>query len=212
MFDRGIPQTAVGGAIGLFLTVIVQGSGYLPQNILVTLAGGGVLAALAYTVHLVLSDGGGRIAGSIYAPSGERTKYTPTFSHIEALEARGDLEGAARAWDEACLEQPGSAMVLVRAADFRLRTLKDAVAAHDLYRRARALDTSSTDLRRYISQKLVDLYLGPLHDRGRAMTELRRLIDTFPDTVEAESAREVLMRMKAEDLGQTNDDARRPAV
>ncbi len=202
LFDRGIPQTAVGGAIGLVLTQVVQGSGLLPGSVFVTLAGGGVLAALAYTIHVVFSDGGGRLAGSIYAPSGERTKYTPTFSHIDALEARGDLEGAARAWADACLEQGDNAMVLVRAADFQLRTMKDPQAAHELYRRARALDTSSTDLRRYISQKLVDLYLGPLYDRGRAMAELRRLIDTFPDTGEADAARQTLAGLKADDRRQ----------
>ena len=50
MFDRGIPQTALGGALGLFLTVIVQTSGYLPQNFLVTLAGGGKRVIVAIDV------------------------------------------------------------------------------------------------------------------------------------------------------------------
>ena len=43
---------------------------------------------------------------------------------------------------------------------------------------------------------LVDLHLGPLEDEGRALVELRRLIDGFPGTREAEMAREALAKLK----------------
>ena len=53
-------------------------------------------------------------------------------------------------------------------------------------------------LQRYASQKIIDLLLGPLGDRGRAMTELRMLIDRHPASREAEGAREALRNLKAE--------------
>jgi hypothetical protein len=42
----------------------------------------------------------------------------------------------------------------------------------------------------------VDLYLGPLNDRGRALVELRRLVETYPDRREAQFARDAISRLK----------------
>jgi hypothetical protein len=50
----------------------------------------------------------------------------------------------------------------------------------------------------YASQRLIDLYLGPLQDPGRATVELRRLVERFPDTPDAAGARAALERLRAE--------------
>jgi hypothetical protein len=63
---------------------------------------------------------------------------------------------------------------------------------------ARSLPGAKPELKRYTSQKIIDLLLGPLGDRGRAMAELRMLIDRYPTSREAEGAREALRRLKAE--------------
>src|SRR5690606_14091577 len=123
---------------------------------------------------------------SVYSPSGDTTAYTPTFSHIEALEIRGDLDGAAEAWAVEVAQAPDHMLTVIRAADFHLRARKDADAAMELFVRARTIGTGTPDLRRYVQQKIVDLYLDQLRDDGRAMVELRRLIDGFPGTREAE--------------------------
>jgi hypothetical protein len=49
---------------------------------------------------------------------------------------------------------------------------------------------------RYVSQKLIDLYLGPLAGEGRALVELRRLIERHPGTREAEGARSAIAGLK----------------
>lgn len=195
--ERGIPQGVFVGALGLMFTAMLQARDHLPQGILVTLAGGVVAGALAMWINRALISGSGRAATAIYAPSGNTTAYTPTFSHIETLEIRGDLDGAARAWDEAIAEDATNTLVRVRAADFHLRARRDHMTAARLYREARDIGTPNDDLRRYIAQKLVDLYLGPLADEGKVMGELRRLIDAFPGTREADSAREALAKLKA---------------
>lgn len=198
LFERGIPQAAFAGALGFVFTALMQARGLVPGGALVTLMGAGVGAFMGWGVNRLLLSGSARVATTIYAPSGKSTAYTPTFSHIETLEVRGDLDGAARAWEETIAEHPDNALVRVRAADFHLRRRSDAVRAVELYRAARDLGTANEDLRRYIGQKITDLYLGPLKDEGRAMGELRRLIDSFPGTREAEAARDALAAIKTD--------------
>ncbi len=185
------------GGVGLIFTVLLQGKGYIPFNPFVTVLGVVAFFYIGKTIARTLLNTSARMASGIYSPDGASTAYTPSFSHIEALEIRGDLAGAAEAWQVAVQDAPSSALTLVRAADFHLRARKDAAAALDLYVRARALGTGNDDLRRYVQQKLVDLYLGPLADEGRALVELRRLIDGFPGTREAEGARAALAELKA---------------
>ena len=196
LFHSGYVHGAIVGALGLFFTVLLQARGHLPAHPLITLAGGVAGFGIGTGIARALLGAGARAAGSIYAPAGNSTAYTPTLSHIEALEVRGDVDGAAEAWELEIHEHPESAMLLVRAGDFHLRLRKDPATALTHYQRARALGTGTTDLRRYVQQKLVDLYLGPLKDEGRAMVELRRLIDAFPGTREAEAARASLAGLK----------------
>ena len=65
----------------------------------------------------------------------------------------------------------------------------------------REIPGASRELVRYAQTKIVDLYLGPLKDEGRALVELRRLIEGFPGTHEAEQARAALARIKTERAG-----------
>lgn len=197
IIERGYVQGLVTGGAGLIFTALLQGKGYIPANPLITILG----VVFFFNLGAFIARGVGKLSGnaasSLYTPSGDSTAYTPTFSHIETLVIRGDLDGAATAWEVALLENPTNAGVLVKSADFHLRERKDPGAALPLYQRARQLNTGGEDLRRYVQQKIVDLYLGPLNDEGRAMAELRRLIDAFPQSREAEAAREALATIKA---------------
>ena len=199
--ERGIPQGILGGVIGLFFTGLLQARGLLPGGPFVLLLGGLVLGGIAWGLNYALLTGGERIATGVHMPSGNSTAYVPTFSHIEAIEIRGDLDGAAQAWADACVEHPTNALVWVKAGDFHLRLRKDPTAALAHFRVVRDLPGASEELVRYAHAKLVDLHLGPLADEGRALVELRRLIDRFPGTREAEQARATLARLKAERAG-----------
>ena len=195
---RGIPQAALVGLLGFMFTGLMQARGMVPPGFHFTLLGAAGGAFIGWGINRALLSSGEKAAGSIYAPSGSTTAYTPTFSHIEALEVRGDLDGAARAWEEAIAEHPMNALVRVRVADFHLRTRKDPRRAAVHYREARELGTANSDLQRYIGQKLADLYLGPLRETGKGMIELRRLIEGFPGSREADGARVALAALKAE--------------
>ncbi len=192
----GTMHGVITAALGFFFTSLLQAKGYLPANLLITAAGGVVGFYIGRSIARLLFGAGASLVTSVYSPSGDTTAYTPTYSHIEALEVKGDLDGAASAWDAAVAENPGHHLTLVRAADFHLRLRNDPEAALERYQQARALGGGSADAKRYVQQKIVDLYLGPLRDEGRAMVELRRLIDAFPGTREAIGARDALAEMK----------------
>ena len=147
--------------------------------------------------HRLILRATGQAVERTLAPRGETTPYRPTFSDIETLEVRGDLAGAESAWAAALERHPGNAYVLMRAAEFHLRLKRDAAAALPLYDGILQAPDAGRELSRYAAQKLVDLYLGPLQDEGRAMVALRRLIDGFPDSREAAEGREALARLKA---------------
>jgi len=201
LLERGYVQGLVTGGAGLIFTVLLQGKGYIPANILVTLLGVCFFFLLGAFIARSVGNIAGNAASSLYTPSGDSTAYTPTFSHIDTLVIRGDLDGAATAWEMAILENATNAGVLVKAADFHLRERKDPATALTLYLRARQLNSGGDDLRRYVQQKIVDLHLGPLDDEGRGMSELRRLIDAFPQSREADAAREALAAIKAKREG-----------
>lgn len=187
----GLVTAGAGGIVVLFTGAPWQIA--VPALIIV-----GILGGLVQRTAIKVA---GKAALGVVAPSGDTTAYIPTFSHIEALEIRGDLDGAAKAWAEACAEHPRNALVHVKAADFHLRLRKEPVPALALYRTARDIPQASRELVRYAQSKIVDLHLGPLDDQGRALVELRRLIEAFPGTREAEEARTVLARLKAEREG-----------
>lgn len=180
MLEHGIPQGVVVGFAFSWLGFLGAVAGF-------------VVGVVVSTLLLRFS---GRFAGGIFAPSGSSTAYVPTHSHIDALIMRGDLDAAAAAWEQELVASGGSVGVLVKAADFHLRERNDAVRALDLFLLARAAGATTEDTRRYIQQKIVDIHLGPLADEGRALVELRRLIDAFPGTREASAARASLAAIK----------------
>ncbi len=201
LIERGIPQGILGGVIGLLFTGLLQGTGQLPGGALVLLLGGLILGGIAWGINYALISGSARIATGVHMPSGDTTAYVPTFSHIEAIEIRGDLDGAAQAWADACAEHATNALVWVKAGEFHLRRRNDPATALVHYRTVRDLPGASSELVRYALAKIVDLHLGPLADEGRALVELRRLIERYPDSREAEQARSTLARLKAERSG-----------
>ena len=147
-------------------------------------------------IGFALLEGAGRTAQAIYAPVGAGT-YAQTHSHIDALEARGEYRAAADAWEAVVVSQPLNAWPLIRAGELYARQLNDPATAVERFIHARDVVGITPELQRYASQKIVDLYLGPLADPGRAQVELRRMIVAHPGTREAEFAREAIAKLKS---------------
>lgn len=139
----------------------------------------------------------GTTAQQVYLP-GARGTYVPQYSHIDALEARGNYAGAVDAWEKVAIAEPRNPWPLVRAGELYLRTLKEPALALERFTLARSVDGIKGEVEMYASQKIIDLYLGPLDDPGRALVELRRFVERHAGTREAELARAALARLKVE--------------
>lgn len=192
-------HAAIGALYGLVFFGGVSKAG-LPgaPTFLAALAIGGVLGgSIGYVIGAVVLKSSGKAAESIYMPQATGS-YTKTHSGIDAMEAKGDLRDAVSAWDRVAIEDPGNPWPLIRAGELYSRKLGEPALALDRFQLARKIPGIHPEQQRYAVQKIIDLYLGPLDDRGRALVELRRLIEEHPGTREAVHAREALTRLKAQ--------------
>ncbi|MFI5311198.1 MAG: tol-pal system YbgF family protein [Gemmatimonadales bacterium] len=176
------------------ITASVAGIVFQAPLTLVLIAAGGSFV-LGKVVVLTLAGTSGRAAQSVYAPAAAGG-YAHTHSNIDAMEARGDFGGAAAAWEAVSVSEPKNPWPLIRAGELYLRELGEPATALERFRLARATPGLTPEQHRYVTQKMIDLYLGPLADEGRALAELRRLADAHPGTREAEGARAAIRRLK----------------
>lgn len=182
---------------GLVVGVVVL---VLTWSLVLTVVGAIGGFAVGKVIGLVLLGSSGRAAQVIYAPAAAG-RYADTHSNIDALEARGDFRGAVNAWEAVAVSEPSNPWPLIRAGELYLRALAEPATAVERFRHATGLPGISPEQHRYASQKVIDLYLGPLRDEGRAMVEMRRLIDHHPQSREAEGARAAIRRLKSERHG-----------
>jgi hypothetical protein len=198
--QRGGIGTAAATVLGAFFipaayAVSHRGSS-VPFGRLV-LFGAAVGFAIGKVVGHFVVEGSGRAAQAFTLPATAGFRASE-HSEIDALEARGKYADAASAWEAVSVAHPDDPWPLVRSGELYARELGDPAMAVERFRLARSLRGVKPELQRYTSQKIIDLLLGPLGDRGRAMTELRMLIDRHPASREAEGAREALRNLKAE--------------
>ncbi len=180
--------------VGLLLGVLrgVQGFALIGTALAVGVVAGLFVRFMAIRVARGISTG---IAAFLF-PSGVSVPYEPTFSQHDALEASGDVAGAIAAYDATLAANPGNLIALRQAAELHVRATNPARAA-ELFTELRRASGGARDLELYATQRLADLYLGALGDDGRAMVELRRLVERFPGTREGDGARLALQRLKA---------------
>jgi hypothetical protein len=131
-------------------------------------------------------------------PSGSSTAYAHNFSLEDSLVIRGDIAAALELYERGIRERPGDVEVRIRAADLCQGKGANAPRAAELWREVQRHPAVLPEKMLYATHRLVDLYVGPLREPGRALVELRRIIDTFPDSTSARHAREALARLKAE--------------
>jgi tetratricopeptide (TPR) repeat protein len=207
LFDRQGPEAAhflqtvssllipiVGGAfIGGGLAVQKD---FSPAFVVLSALGGSLTFALWWWFFVTrTSHGAGRLFGAFIQPSGAGS-YERQYSHEDALVMRGDAGGALASYEKIILETPNDPQPRIRAADLYAKS-----GIHEraeiLYRAVQRLPRVSPRDDIYASNRLVDLYLAwPGHENG--LRELRRLIDTYPETDVATRAREGLVNLKSQ--------------
>jgi len=147
----------------------------------------------------------GFVARETLLPSATGT-YAQGHSAIEALEVQERFADAVAAWESSALAQPANPWPLIRAGDLYRQRLGAPERARDRFLQARDLPKIGGELRLYAMQKLIDLYLGPLHDEGRALVELRRLVEEYPGTQDGNAARRAIASIKAGRTNQAGND------
>lgn len=181
--------------IGMPLAELVGIRG--PAVLLVMLATGILAGVATWKFSAFVFETAGAVILAFIQPSGKSVPYQKAYSYEQSLIARGQLDEAFGAYEAALIANPN---------DPHLRgEMAEQCAAHAQTRRAaelfaelREMPGASARQRMYATQRLIDLLVGPLGDQGRAMKEMRRLIDAFPGTPEAAGARQALARLKQE--------------
>lgn len=119
------------------------------------------------------------------------------YSAIETLVARGHLEAAAEAYRERAQRARERVPATLRRAALLAGPLAQPETALVELEALRAANLPAGDDLR-VGLALVDLYERRLADPGRAMTELRRLIDRHPEDAGVRRLRRLLAGLKAE--------------
>ena len=169
--------------------------GYMVAGFFAALAGGALMIPVALLVKRIVVDMPAKALTRILLPE-LRGREGVGYSHIQALEAKGDIAGALAAWEEAIAASPDALAARINAADLYSRNAKNHVRAAELFRSVQAHQKSPDETMRYVSQRLIDLYLGPLADEGRALVELRKLATRWPGTPEGEGAKRAIATIK----------------
>ena len=128
-------------------------------------------------------------------PTGNSTPYTPSYSMEEAMVARGDIDGALAHYGAAMRVHATDPELRFRVAELLFRSSTPAKAAM-YFIEGRQLAGANRGRELYATQRLIDLYLGPLGNPVGALVELTRLVDRFPGSREAEAAASLIAQLK----------------
>jgi hypothetical protein len=127
----------------------------------------------------------------------DQSPHERQYSYEDSLVMRGDVDGALASYEKIILEAPSDPVPRIRAADLCARSHLPE-RAETLYRAVQRLPRVARKDDIYVSNRLVDLYLAWPRHETKGLRELRRLIDTYPDTDVAERARAGLVNLKSQ--------------
>jgi hypothetical protein len=128
---------------------------------------------------------------------GSTTPYEEQYSHEQSLVMRGHIDDALASFEAILQGNPDAVKPRIRAAELHSRETGNHVRAAQLLAEVQRIESTGVGDYVYATHRLVDLYTGPLNEPGRAMVELRRLIERLPGTAAADHAREALATLKA---------------
>jgi hypothetical protein len=131
------------------------------------------------------------------ALSGASTPYAEQYSHEQSLVMRGQVGEALASFEQVIARDPTAVDAMIRAAELYDRECKNHQRAAELLRAAQRTPALTAGKDIYVTNRLVDLLLGPLGDPGRALVELRKLIDRHPDSRAAAHAKTTIREIKA---------------
>jgi hypothetical protein len=192
------------GAIVLLGTVLAGTLAIVTRDLRMVELVGALWAVYGFTVGLLSGVIEPAIEGffQLLANAG-LTRAGGGYSGVEALSAAGRYEAAADAYAERARNPAERVEATLRRAELLVGLLSEPESAAVELEGLRAHPLSSRDDFR-VGLALVDLYEHRLDDPGRAMAELRRLIDRYPTASGARRLRAALGILKSQRFGPTN--------
>jgi len=167
--------------------------------LLFTLGGALTLGFAGAMVGLKAGTAAGKVAETVYM-GGSGTPYEEQFSQEQALVMQRDYAGALELFEQRIALAPNEPRVRIAAADLYRTYGENPKRAAELYKEVQRIPEIMSGHDVYVSNKLADLYLGPLKDLGKALVEFRRLIERYPGSVVAGHARRALANLKEDML------------
>jgi hypothetical protein len=155
-----------------------------------------IAAAIAGGAVTLLSSAVGEGA-AVLATGGRTSSSDNQFSYQDALVMQGRVDEALASFEAMIAASATAIEPRVLAAELYGRNPGNARRAAELLREAQRIPGVSSGRDIYVTNRLVDLLLGPLADPGRAVVELRRLIERYPNSKAASHAREAIARIKS---------------
>ena len=203
LFDKRRPEAAQFNQIVSSLIIPVVAGGFIAAKrdlsasliALSALAGASLLGTWWWYFVSRVSRGAGAVFGEVIQPTGSHTPYDPQYSEQDAMVMRGEVARALASYEEIILSSPNDSQPRIRAADLYAKNgQRDRAEA--LYKAVQRLPGIAAKDDVYASNRLVDLYLQWPDREARALTELRRLIDTYPESDVAQRAKKGLANLK----------------
>jgi hypothetical protein len=127
---------------------------------------------------------------------GSGTPYEEQFSEMQALVMQGKYTEALELFEHQIAMTPGEPRVRVAAADLYGTHGKNPKRAAELYREVQRIPRVQSGHDIYVTNKLADLYLGPLKEPGRALVEFRKLASRYPNSTAAKNAQLAIANLK----------------
>ena len=156
----------------------------------------GALTLFFGTVFVSMRAGSIAGDGASHVYMGGASPPEDSFSVEQSLVMQRDYAGALHMYEQRILITPTDVRVLVAAADLYGTHGANPMRAAELYREVQRLPEVPSGQDIYVSNKLADLYLGPLKVPGKALVEFRRLIHRYPGSVTEKHARMALANLK----------------
>jgi tetratricopeptide (TPR) repeat protein len=192
---RGLPAGVIGAILFALIGARLRLEG--PALMAFTLVGALTLVAIAAMIALKLGDAAGHVARYVLT-GGDSTPYQDQFSHEQALVMRREYDAALALFEQRIAADPSDPRSRVAAADLYATDGRNVERAVALYRQVQRIPGIQAGQDIYVSNRLADLYLGPLNTPGRALVELRRIVQRYPGTAAAQHARSAIANLKNE--------------
>ena len=188
---RAIPIGLLAGVVGAGAGVVI---GMFTGRFEVILLIAVIAAVAGYGVSALVIETTGELAARIYGGGNTGTKREYSIARMHVV--RGHWDQALAAYEQAAVENPDDPEPLIRGAEVLRDGLDDPDRAVEWLLRARSVQRLEPGEDITIARDLVELYDGPLGEPARAIPELARLAETYPDTRTAEWARNEMARLR----------------